>query len=52
LYHGGSDVPLTVIPTALAYVAAEQLVRKVLQALRGFFNGFVGLIMRKREVFR
>jgi len=33
-------------------VGAEQLVRKVPQALRGFFNGFVGLIMRKRGVFR
>jgi hypothetical protein len=57
LYHGGSDVPLAVTPAAPkpgvpAFVAAEQLVQKVPQALRGFFNGFVGLIMRKREVFR
>jgi hypothetical protein len=53
----GSDVPLAVTPAAPkpgvpAFVAAEQLVQKVPQALRGFFNGFVGLIMRKREVFR
>jgi hypothetical protein len=52
LYNGGSDVPLAVLPAA-HYVAAEQLVRKVPQALFAAYSMVLSgwLIMRKREVF-